>query len=73
MIPKRYNRSMNTIRNNEHSDRRDKEPVRSDVDDVKDCDSIAQGIAQMEAGEGTTLDEAFDEIRANLGVRQRQS
>ncbi len=38
----------------------------------QDRDAIAQGIAEMEAGEGTTLDEAFDEIRANLALRQRQ-
>lgn len=36
-------------------------------------DAIAQGIAQMEAGEGTPLSEAFDDIRANLGLRPRQS
>jgi predicted transcriptional regulator len=39
----------------------------------QDHDAIAQGIAEMEAGEGTTLDEAFDEIRSNLALRQRQS
>lgn len=39
----------------------------------QDRDAIAQGIAEMEAGEGTPLDEAFDDIRANLGLRQRQS
>lgn len=32
----------------------------------QDRDAIAQGIAEMEVGEGTTLDEAFDDIRANL-------
>jgi predicted transcriptional regulator len=35
-------------------------------------DAIAQGIAEMEAGEGTALDEAFDEIRATLSLRPRQ-
>ncbi|MCO6456069.1 MAG: hypothetical protein J5I93_12285 [Pirellulaceae bacterium] len=38
----------------------------------QDRDAIAQGIAEMEAGEGTPLGEAFDSIRANLGLRQRQ-
>ncbi len=38
----------------------------------QDRDAIAQGIAEMEAGLGTPLDEAFDDIRANLGLRQRQ-
>ncbi|MBX3450415.1 MAG: hypothetical protein KF777_12680 [Planctomycetaceae bacterium] len=38
----------------------------------QDRDAIAQGISEMEAGEGISLDEAFDDIRANLGIRQRQ-
>ena len=38
----------------------------------QDRDAIAQGIAEMNAGEGTSLDEAFDDIRANLGLRHRQ-
>jgi len=38
----------------------------------QDRDAIAQGIAEMESGEGIALDEAFDDIRANLGLRQRQ-
>ena len=38
----------------------------------QDRDAIAQGIAEMEAGEGSTLDAAFNDIRANLGLRQRQ-
>ena len=39
----------------------------------QDRDAIAQGIAEMEAGEGTALSEAFDDIRATLSLRQRQS
>jgi len=38
----------------------------------QDRDAIAQGIAEMEAGEGTSLDGAFSEIRSNLALRQRQ-
>ena len=38
----------------------------------QDRDAIAQGIAEMEAGEGIALDEAFADIRGNLGLRQRQ-
>ena len=38
----------------------------------QDRDAIAQGIAEMEAGEGIALDDAFDDIRGNLGLRQRQ-
>lgn len=38
----------------------------------QDRDATAQGIAEMEAGEGTSLDEAFDDIRAILGLRHRQ-
>ena len=39
---------------------------------LQDYDAIAQGIAEMQAGEGTTLDEAFDDIRATLNLRPRQ-
>lgn len=39
----------------------------------EDHDAIAEGIAQMEAGEGQPLAEAFDDIRANLQLRPRQS
>lgn len=39
----------------------------------QDRDAIARGIAEMEAGAGISLDEAFDEIRANLGLRQPSS
>jgi hypothetical protein len=38
----------------------------------RDRDAIANGIAQMEAGEGIPLEEAFEEIRANLNLPQRQ-
>lgn len=38
----------------------------------QDRDAVAQGIVEMEAGEGIALDAAFDDIRANLGLRQRQ-
>jgi predicted transcriptional regulator len=37
----------------------------------QDREAIAQGIAKMEAGEGIPLDEAFNDIRSNLGLRQR--
>lgn len=39
----------------------------------ENIDAIAEGITQMEAGEGQPLDEAFDEIRSNLQLRPRQS
>ena len=39
----------------------------------QDRNAIAQGIAEMEAGLGTPLEVAFDDIRANLGLRQRQT
>lgn len=35
----------------------------------QDRDAVAQGIVEMEADEGIALDAAFDEIRANLGLR----
>ena len=38
----------------------------------QDRDAIALGIAELEAGEGIPLNEAFDDIRANLSLRQRQ-
>lgn len=38
----------------------------------QDRDAIAQGVAELEAGEGTPLDEAFADIRARLGLRQRR-
>lgn len=38
----------------------------------EDRDAIAEGIAQMEAGEGIPLDEAFEEIRAKLNLPRRQ-
>ena len=33
--------------------------------------AIAEGIAQMEAGDGTPIDEAFEEIRDRLGLPDR--
>ena len=33
----------------------------------QDRDAIAEGIAQMETGQGKPLDEAFEEIRDRLG------
>ena len=39
----------------------------------QDRAAIALGISEMEAGLGTPLNEAFDDIRANLGLRQRQA
>lgn len=38
----------------------------------QDRDAIAQGIAEMETGQGIPLAEAFDDIRAALSLRQRQ-
>jgi hypothetical protein len=38
----------------------------------QDRDAIAQGIAEMEAGQGIPLDVAFDDIRTNLSLRPRQ-
>ena len=38
----------------------------------QDCAAIAQGIAEMEAGKGKSLAEAFDDIRSIIGLRQRQ-
>ena len=38
----------------------------------KDHDAIAEGIAQMEAGEGKPLDEAFEDVREKLGFPERQ-
>lgn len=37
----------------------------------QDHDAIAEGIAQMEAGQGKPLDEAFEGIRERLGFPQR--
>ena len=33
--------------------------------------AIAEGIAQMEAGEGTPIEDAFEEIRGQLGLADR--
>ncbi|QDV71795.1 hypothetical protein Poly24_55350 [Rosistilla carotiformis] len=38
----------------------------------QDREAIALGIAEMEAGEGTSVDEAFEGIRANLSLPQRK-
>lgn len=38
----------------------------------QDRDAIAQGIAEMETGQGIPLAEAFDDIREALSLRQRQ-
>jgi len=38
----------------------------------KDHDAITEGIAQMEAGEGKSLDEAFEGIRDKLGFPGQQ-
>ena len=38
----------------------------------KDHAAIAEGIAQMEAGEGQPLDEAFEDVRKNLGFPERR-
>ena len=37
----------------------------------QDHDAIAEGIAQMEAGQGKPLDEAFEGMRERLGFPQR--
>lgn len=39
----------------------------------RDRAAIAAGLSEMEAGLGTPLDEAFDNVRADLGLRQRQT
>jgi hypothetical protein len=39
----------------------------------QDRDAISRGIVEMEAGAGTSLEEAFDDIRANLGLRRSPS
>ena len=38
----------------------------------QDRDAIEQGIAEMEAGHGMLLNEAFDSVRSQLRLRQRQ-
>ena len=38
----------------------------------QDRDAIAQGLAEMEAGQGVPVEEAFDSIRTRLGLRRRQ-
>lgn len=38
---------------------------------ILDRDAIANGIAQMEAGEGQPLDEAFEELRQELKFPKR--
>ncbi|MFN0196554.1 MAG: hypothetical protein ACKVT0_07400 [Planctomycetaceae bacterium] len=35
----------------------------------QDQDAIAEGLAQMEAGQGKPLDEAFADMRSGLGLR----
>jgi len=37
----------------------------------QDREAIAEGIAQMEAGQGKPLDEAFEAIRGRLGFPQQ--
>ena len=37
-----------------------------------DRKAIAEGLAQMEAGEGKPIDAAFENMRVNLGFPQRQ-
>ena len=36
----------------------------------QDRDAIAEGLAQMEAGQGKPLDEALSSIRTRLGLRE---
>lgn len=38
----------------------------------QDRDAIAEGLAQMEAGQGKPLDQAFSEMRSRLGLPQAQ-
>ena len=38
----------------------------------QDREAIAQGLAEMEAGQGVPVEEAFDSIRTRLGLRRRQ-
>jgi hypothetical protein len=37
----------------------------------QDHEAIAEGIAQMEAGQGKPLDEAFEDMRGRLGFPQQ--
>ncbi|MEO8495994.1 MAG: hypothetical protein ABI614_13050 [Planctomycetota bacterium] len=37
----------------------------------QDRDAIAEGIAQMEAGQGKPLNEAFEDMRVRLGFPQQ--
>jgi predicted transcriptional regulator len=39
----------------------------------EDHTAIAEGIAQLEAGEGRPLDEVFEDVRARLNLRAQQS
>ena len=36
----------------------------------RDHDAIAEGIAQMEAGQGKPVEQAFDDLRTRLGFPQ---
>ncbi len=38
----------------------------------QDRDSIAEGLMQMEAGQGKPLDQAFSDMRSRLGFPQAQ-
>lgn len=38
----------------------------------QDRDAIAEGLAQMKAGQGKPLDQAFSDMRARLGFPQAQ-
>jgi hypothetical protein len=38
----------------------------------QDRDGIAAGLAQMEAGQGKSLDQAFSDMRTRLGFTQAQ-
>ena len=33
----------------------------------QDCEAVAEGVAQMEAGEGKPAEQAFEEMRTRLG------
>jgi hypothetical protein len=38
----------------------------------QDRDAIAEGLAQMDAGQGKPLDQAFSDVRSRLGYHQAQ-
>ncbi len=37
----------------------------------QDCEAVAEGVSQMNAGEGKPVEQAFEEIRTRLGFPDR--